>query len=61
MALTNLIIRDKFDKVYISPDLTRMQQEEDRKLRDMVKEYRKQGMVVPSKNRKWRGDKSGWC
>jgi hypothetical protein len=27
-------------KVYLAPDLTKMQQEEDKKLRDMVKEYK---------------------
>jgi polyribonucleotide nucleotidyltransferase len=35
----------KYEKVYVSPDLTRMQQEEDKKLRDKVKEYRRQGMT----------------
>jgi hypothetical protein len=35
----------KYEKVYVSPDLTRIQQEEDKKLRDMVKEYRRQGMT----------------
>jgi hypothetical protein len=35
----------KFERVYVCPDLTRKQQEEDKKLREKVKEYRGQGML----------------
>ena len=48
-----------FEKIYISPDLTRKQQEKDKKLRDMVKEYRVQGMtgvkIVRGKIVRWYG------
>ena len=41
-----LLKSDKlYEKVYISPDLTRMQQGDDKKLRDLVKQYRGQGMM----------------
>ena len=34
----------EYEKVYISPDLTRLQQEEDKHLRDKVKEFKQQGL-----------------
>ncbi len=34
----------KYEKIYVVPDLTRKQQEEDKQLRDKLKEYRRQGM-----------------
>ncbi len=34
----------KYEKIYVVPDLTRKQQEEDKQLRDKLKEYRGQGM-----------------
>src|ERR1700690_1361930 len=33
-----------FDKVYIAPDLTKKQQEEDKTLRDKLKEFKTQGV-----------------
>jgi len=41
---SNLKKEPKYEKIYISPDLTRKQQEEDKALRDKVKEFRNQGM-----------------
>lgn len=41
---SNLKKETKYEKTYISPDLTRKQQEEDKALRDKVKEFRNQGM-----------------
>ena len=35
----------KYDKIYVCPDLTKKQQDEDKKLRDKVREFRNQGMV----------------
>ena len=35
----------KFEKIFVSPDLTRKQQEEDKTLRDKLKEFRNQGML----------------
>ena len=35
---------DNLRKVYVAPDLTRLQQEEDKKLRDKLKEFREDGM-----------------
>lgn len=35
---------DMLKKVYVAPDLTRLQQEEDKKLRDKLKELREEGM-----------------
>ena len=40
----NLKKEQKYEKIYVSPDLTRKQQEEDKALRDKVKEFRGQGM-----------------
>lgn len=34
---------DELKKIYLAPDLTRMQQEEDKKLRDKLKELRNSG------------------
>ena len=36
---------DRFERIYIVPDLTRIQQQEDKKLRDEVKKLRQQGQV----------------
>jgi hypothetical protein len=41
----------EYEKIFISPDLTRKQQEEDKKLRDKVKELRGQGMTGLKINR----------
>src|SRR5277367_6584564 len=41
----------KYERIYICPDLTRKQQEEDKTLRDKVKEFRNQGMVGVKINR----------
>ena len=35
----------KFEKIFVSPDLTRKQQEENKTLRDKLKEFRNQGML----------------
>ena len=36
---------DQFSKIYIVPDLTRVQQLEDKKIRDQVKKYRQEGEI----------------
>ena len=40
----NLKKEQKYERIYVSPDLTKKQQEEDKTLRDKVKEFRSQGM-----------------
>ena len=40
---SNLKKEPKYEKIYVSPDLTRKQQEGDKALRDKVKEFRNQG------------------
>ena len=45
MKRANTLKRDsKYEKIFLSPDLTRKQQEEDKILRDKVKEYKSQGV-----------------
>ena len=44
LGAKNLRNSSDFGMIYIAPDLTKSQQEEDRKLREKLKEFRQQGI-----------------